>query len=849
MARFLYPSQSGGTLAPPPVVALARQELLRPSYLVARPAPLRPDVAVLLPGALRRLMPPGKGPPLGSPYYLGLSDPAAKSPYVRPGGVSKRILGLTQGQKNKLPVPDLGDVPPAFKAAFARTAKLIDQVLSGNYDPAMAQELLGSGAKLMNNYRQRAARLYQQANAIAKENKSLAATLRKQAAEILKTKGGSIWSAFQRMAYIYMAGKSRLLGGLIKNNPWMGQMIAGIQGGSIASAAGIKLIKKLSAGGNLDASSIVDTASLAFNAVKAIVSVAAALDLMAKGTAADIVGWGGVISGCVSGILTGASAAKKKLPGAAFGGLLGTVGCGMSIMTRVLSAEHKTPAAPPLNVPRAIYTPNLDQQPFVAADAARLASTLRYWYGMRSVGDVLLRAGWNRHLQYLQRGQRPARWAGDTDRPLGSYPGKPQFDKATGTFSSSSVPIPAPTLVDMLVLLEAVDLPPFRRRKFPDRHEWASSVWSNLGANYQRTIQPLMKAQEVLRCSQASLDPSDERCEAKWSMSRAERTHDLSVSALYAEVAYWRKELRAGRPTFGYGSYRKRLVPWGGTGLVYNPYYQYDLMDGRPFLRLSELVDYFAAITVEETRLRLNPIDAFFNTHGLPVRQLALGPKGKVAYLQTKWTDFHETAYWLYGGTSAGDHDFPRDQGSILDRIKKGGRWSWAALRILGALRVRAAMAYMINAYHWYIWKEKTKRLDMIADLPSLSAGGSTMGGFTSLFLRGPDIRQYAPVSTTFRVRAKTDPASHRDKRIYSLKARPVARLTSGDPAAALAAILRGHNELLRPVVSRALSDASYDVQYPPLFIAAKTVVIDPRALPPAAAAVPALEGSGGYDA
>lgn len=815
-----------------PIVPIRRAAVELPT----RPGVVPPSTGIRVPAELlRRIAVPGTAPALTSPFSLTLQNPNAGNPYVT-SGIGRRIIGLTEGQRKAFSVPDVGDIP-ASKEAAERAKKQIDKLLAGDFNPAMAAKILAEGEKFYRNYKQRAAALIQAADAAAKKGDSLlASTLRKQAAAILKTKGGASWDSLQRMVYVYMSGKSKLLGDLLKKNPWLAQAAKTMKAGIGVTDATLRLVRKLSTKTEIDAGGIVDIAALSFNALNSAIGLAVALKLVPTGTASQVVGWTGVATSCASAVLTGVAAGTTAAPGmgTAIGGVLGTVACGMSVINQAFSTETKTPDVPPVKEPRAIYAPNEEQSPYIVTDAARLASVFRYWYGVPSLAEMFLRSGWSMHLMYLQYGTRPPRWIGDTERPDGYYPGQPGFDRGTGKFGKSDLPIPAPTLVDVLAFLESVDTRPFRVRRKPSQHRWPSSAWADLGAHFERTIQPLMKSQ--------GYDESD--------MWQSDVSRDLPVSQVYREAAHWRHELASGRPTFGYIKFNERRAPWAtSAGFRLPSNSRFTLVDGRSFLRLTELIDYFAAITVEENRLGLNPINAFLHATGFPVRQMARGAGAKRAYLATKWTDFKETERWLsYApGPKSGDHSFPTTQRGIFLRKKKNGQWNWPVLRILGAMRVRAAMAYMISAHHWYIWSEKKdkRKPDMIKDLPALSAGGPKISPYTHLFLRGPDIRQFYPhLPSLSRIRAQTEPWSHRDKWLYSLRARPSARLTGGDPAAALAAILKAHNEKLRPILSQALTDVAYDLKYPALVVAKGPALIAKGPFPPGETTLP---GSGSW--
>ena len=107
--------------------------------------------------------------------------------------------------------------------------------------------------------------------------------------------------------------------------------------------------------------------------------------------AAEVAEWAGVAAGCATMIGAGSAAGP-------WGTAAGAVGCAASVLLKVFGLIGKPkPQKPDYDLyPRAAFSPQPDQGPAIAADAARLAALLRYRYSIPSYGTLHVKlAAWN----------------------------------------------------------------------------------------------------------------------------------------------------------------------------------------------------------------------------------------------------------------------------------------------------------------------------------------------------------------------------------------------------------------------------------------------------------------------
>lgn len=135
--------------------------------------------------------------------------------------------------------------------------------------------------------------------------------------------------------------------------------------------------------GGLDASGIIDGANIALRAIGAVRNVAQAFG-GESATFNDVTEWAGVAVGCASSITGGAAV------GGYIGAAVGVVACGVSVFTKLLGYFQNRPR--PLDTEKTalgIFTPQAEQLPLIATDAARLAALLKYRYGVPSFASLI----------------------------------------------------------------------------------------------------------------------------------------------------------------------------------------------------------------------------------------------------------------------------------------------------------------------------------------------------------------------------------------------------------------------------------------------------------------------------
>lgn len=125
----------------------------------------------------------------------------------------------------------------------------------------------------------------------------------------------------------------------------------------------------------IDASTVVDSVNLVSTAMTSAVSIASAFDSNLSATMNKVVNYLQLAGTCVSSIAAGAA-------GGPWGVAAGAVICGLSILAKVFGGAKDPPD--PYAYLHGTFVPTPHQQPIIAKDAQRLATLLRYHYGVPS---------------------------------------------------------------------------------------------------------------------------------------------------------------------------------------------------------------------------------------------------------------------------------------------------------------------------------------------------------------------------------------------------------------------------------------------------------------------------------
>ncbi len=669
--------------------------------------------------------------------------------------------------------------------------KLISDLLAGRYTPQSATALVAKGKKALDTFRERAARLLSYAKTLEQTAPREAAALRREAAAILKM---DTWGKIERAAYTYISGKSRVLEDLLKKEPELAALYKGV-GTAVSTFKSFQAYSDKIAKSPRDVTSAVDVMAFGYSAVSSVAHLLSATGAVPPEIAGEVIAWTGVLTGCVSGLVTGATAGAALGPWGVAGGLgVAAVACGVSFAGRLIGKTAKSPPgiSGPLK-PRTVYTPNSEQYPFVVKDAVRVAQQLRYTWSIRSWRQVVNTVLLGYSTPYLVGGRE------------GTFPPLPPTNKA-GQIEPNKAPIGGFSLEHCAMVLETADQPAPRVpasaitkgiQAWHAQHGTATLYPRAMDIGWGPAIRAYLKAQNATSADAREMA----------------RFQDYPLSILDREIRWGRQRLADGKQPYQY-------IPVTPTGVTFVGE-DYHLRDARSALRVGALIDLLAAYTRIEESNGEAPINAFLNTQGLPVRSL-MRVGNRIVYSSECWTGFRE------------ERGLPRCQRGLQSIVRgPGGRgqWNWAALRLVGALRLRAALS-LINAIYWWV-RFGEKPNDMIASLPPLTTDGASdeANRLTYAFLRPPNI---APLvkGVPLTVRPRTSITSHRNKKLYEVTAAAWVPSTSTDMTAAPKALFKAlsrNADRFGEVVRRAEKDAILDALFPPK--AVTVAFVDPNFL------------------
>lgn len=497
-------------------------------------------------------------------------------------------------------------------------------------------------------------------------------------AEILAKKGAAEgWNTIKAEAFKYAYAQGRGLLQTLQNTEW----------GKTSMKIGNSLMEiGMSANKFVDSSGIQDKIQAAGSFIKASTSFARALG--ANEAATDIISaWLAVATSCAAMITANAFA--------------GTIACAATAVATAIAQLAEGPDTYKLDpcCPAAVYTPNGEQSPYVAADAVRLAAVLKTHYNIGSF-DVFDTGG------YLAQATNPA---GKDFFSEGGYPQRPPMD-AAGNSASIEEALPGTDMRTVLVLMAAVD-----------------QLGSGAGASVNRVL-------KLLSLHGCDTDWEGHACQGDWNYPGTAKLYhrylmgDVNVAAIEAGASLARGQLVA--EAGGVGS-----LPWAGEwnakdGFNWDysnketnphgalqPVTRQDLM---PFLRVDELLNYFSAITIGDLEtptgrndgLPPDILGAYLETNK-PIRVQDAPDSAKPAFSPVCWTRLNK--------------GLPPD---CLTKAELGcgeGLFNavWkdrdpTAIRELASIRLMAAMSHLLMLYKW---RKSGVNSDLIAAMSNPAEG------------------------------------------------------------------------------------------------------------------------------
>lgn len=418
--------------------------------------------------------------------------------------------------------------------------------------------------------------------------------------------------------------------------------------------AAIKQIKD----GKMDAAGIANVAASGFAMMNNIIGVIAVGD---SATAAEISKWSNTVVNCAVGV--------------ASTGPMGALSCSLQVLSNVL--DYITGSAPKRaawDTPRTLFRPNEITTPLIAADAARLASVLKYYYGVDAYRPL-----YNRLLAVPEF--RPLVGYDDA----GLYPNRPMTTPQGKVVASDKKAIPGHNLRTILQLM-------YIGKGASDAHV---STRDTLAA--------------IAGWRHGGLEPS-----GRGLFRRYEWDQDVNHHAI-ATAAYWgRMAIAAGGDPRVKASMKAssdlggwRIMPIGGDVRTIE-------INTRPFIIVDELINFFAGVTRRE-------IDVGGPKAALDLStQYGIGQHNPTQHLYVKVTDrsgeppngaSYSEVCWT---------NLKRSTGQACDLQNKiGPGVGGDVLRDVGAIRLMAAFSFLHQTYLWGhpVEVERDKR-DPIRTIP-----------------------------------------------------------------------------------------------------------------------------------
>lgn len=483
-----------------------------------------------------------------------------------------------------------------------------------------------------------------------------------------KKHAAKIPEKYRKVAFTFAYVKAREAYEKIRKDPTVQQVI---KIGDAAAVVGQKTVDTVAAvrkmisgrgGFTHDASGMADASKMVHGVVSSIGNLVETID--PGSDAAKAFGWATTISAC------GVSIAAGSMAGPA-GTIGGAVTCGVTVMMKFISGLSKDPRVPNTQ-PKAMFMPNEEQTPLISLDATRLASVLKYHYGVNSYREMYTKAGFEPGGAAIMNYR-----AGYLSSQL--FPPRPAI--VNGQFKSSSQAPPAHDMYTILGLMLGV-------QKLKDQLKEPESFETDLIAKLR---------------SQSGQEPEGEELETRYA-----NQHDVNVAAIETGAWVAKQLIERYGVTSSYDEGGQEFATakefgHGGWG--------YRLDQTLPWMMVDELLNFFTAVTVRELKDGAKPHIAYLAT-GLPVKLLVAHDTDRRGM---SWTQgqFQSKHCWtnLYRAGIANCRD-------LIDKVPG---MNFRVIKEFAAIRLMAAFSYMHMNYMWTAHTPTGQQTDLIASVPPVN--------------------------------------------------------------------------------------------------------------------------------
>jgi chorismate mutase len=491
-----------------------------------------------------------------------------------------------------------------------------------------------------------------------------------------------------RMFYSQAYAGLDLIDGYMTVNPVARSVMQDIGKGIGLFGQTAKQVKKFQAEG-IDAGGVVDAAMLVSKTAGFVNSIVQRSTMSATGKKVfgEITDWVGIATGCAAGV--------------SVSGPIGAMGCAAAGIIKLFGMmgealkgpDYQTPD--PVNIPMGIFQPSSTQMPQVVADAIRLASVLKYRYGIKSWEQILPKA--QPLSDYEKKYNRKFMGQGAFWQGYPEY--NPYSDRVPTPFACT--PAEAWTIVSNVVAVVnglKISSPGFMT-SYPSGYFVRQS---SIGDAYRAGGKHGTKG------------------------GRGEYTlwGDLDIESLYYGARYCRdagwRSMAKGKVNLDSPQifrYRLKEEDWVCCLQRYGVSLQTDLI-------YSELVNYFMAVMVHQINQEKKSVDPLLYGD-LPVTYwycaTNMAPdNSSPRQAQSRYSPHVFTMMWGEGGCNK--YFNPKDRGKIATNWSHKG--NYCAIRELGHIRLMAALSYIQMMYKWGRNPKKigSKGEDMIADLDKMTS-------------------------------------------------------------------------------------------------------------------------------
>ena len=397
-----------------------------------------------------------------------------------------------------------------------------------------------------------------------------------------------------------------------------------------------KAIKQIKSG-KMDASGI---ANVAQNGFAMFENIAAIVSMGNTKAAAEISKWAKVGVNCSAGIVAAGP----------WGGLT----CGLQVLSNfldyVFGGEHKED----WKTPRTIFVPDRLSVPLIAADASRLASVLKYYYGVESYQQLYQRLLGHEEFLWLYGSES-----------AGGYPDVPKMDAEGRVVAQDDTSLPGHNLRTILQILSL--------------GMGASAALNNVRDGLAA----------VAGWRHGSFDPPGRGLYRRYEWDQDINHHAIGTAAYWGRMASAAsQDLRVNAVVMASGDTEgwNRQSLGGGRATF----------DARSFIIVDELINFFGAVTRREvTTEGVQGARSIADRYGFgshtPTKHLYVSLQDRRGESENVGTSYSKRC-WT---------NLQRSTGHNCSLQSKVGAADNAALRDFGTVRLMAAFSFLHQSYLW----------------------------------------------------------------------------------------------------------------------------------------------------